>query len=232
MRREWKHTGKHGWRFRFQEHDVPKGPWDDEPDKVQWVDPTTGLDCLMHRNHMGAWCGYVGVPEGHKFYGVGYSECSLKSPCQPRKTYSQLADELEAAGNSDPSFQKLHESSIAMYRTDPMKDRTVAEYCDHTPGDAVHVHGGLTYAGLCQDTKDESKGICHVPEPGRPEEVWWLGFDCGHAWDLVPAMQSFNEKFRQENPEEYNNYRPNETYRDQAFVEAEVTRLAAQLAAL
>ena len=29
----------------------------------------------------------------------------------------------------------------------------------------VSVHGGLTFAGECANTKDESKGICHV-HPG------------------------------------------------------------------
>ncbi len=48
------------------------GPWQDEPDKVQWVDPATGLDCLAVRNGIGAWCGYVGVPPGHPWHGVDY----------------------------------------------------------------------------------------------------------------------------------------------------------------
>jgi hypothetical protein len=50
----------------------PPGPWDDEPDKVQWEDEATGMPCLAVRNRMGAWCGYVGVPQGHPFHGVGY----------------------------------------------------------------------------------------------------------------------------------------------------------------
>lgn len=38
-----------------------RGPWDDEPDKVQWPDPTTGLPCLAVRHERGGhWCGYVG----------------------------------------------------------------------------------------------------------------------------------------------------------------------------
>lgn len=36
------------------------------------------------------------------------------------------------------------------------------------------VHGGLTYAEPC------SGEICHVPQPGESDDVWWLGFDCGH----------------------------------------------------
>lgn len=48
-------ANRSGWR---------PGPWDDEPDKVQWIDETTGLHCLVlrERSH---WCGYVGLPSGH-----------------------------------------------------------------------------------------------------------------------------------------------------------------------
>jgi hypothetical protein len=47
-----------------------RGEWDSEPDKVQWPDPKTELPCLAVRNpHMGHWCGYVGVTEGHPFFG-------------------------------------------------------------------------------------------------------------------------------------------------------------------
>jgi hypothetical protein len=44
------------------------GPWQDEPDKIQYPDPVTGLPCLIVRNPMGALCGYVGVSEGHPHY--------------------------------------------------------------------------------------------------------------------------------------------------------------------
>lgn len=53
----------------------PRGPWDSEPDKRQWADPATGLPCMIKRHPgTGNWCGYVGVPEGHPAYEVGYSE--------------------------------------------------------------------------------------------------------------------------------------------------------------
>src|SRR3990167_2292622 len=48
------------------------GPWDAEPDRLDWREG--GFPCFAQRNAMGAWCGYVGVPEGHwafeKQYGV------------------------------------------------------------------------------------------------------------------------------------------------------------------
>ena len=65
--------------------------------------------------------------------------------------------------------------------------------CDPADDDGYgwpDVHGGLTYCGACQKnpTGQESKGICHVPLPGRSAEVWWFGFDCAHGSDIAPGM--------------------------------------------
>ncbi len=87
----------------------------------------------------------------------------------------------------------------------------------------VEVHGGLTYANFCQETDDESYGICHVPLEGRPERVWWLGFDCGHYQDLVPSMLRDDEHMWQS---------LKATYKDFDYVKAEVESLARQLAAM
>jgi hypothetical protein len=54
------------------------------------------------------------------------------------------------------------------------------------------VHGGLTYSNFCQDDIIESHSICHVPDEGEPEKVWWLGFDCGHYDDVSPQMESLH----------------------------------------
>jgi hypothetical protein len=51
------------------------GPWQDEPDKAQWIDPATGLDCLLVRNGGGALCGYVGLPPEHPWHGKDYGQC-------------------------------------------------------------------------------------------------------------------------------------------------------------
>jgi len=143
----WKHVND--WK-------IP-GPWVSEPDKAQWVDEATDLDCLIVRNRMGALCGYVGLPPGHPYHGKDY---------------------------------------------------------DSTGPDALEVHGGLTFAGSCNEEAPEGHGICHIPEPGRPAEVWWLGFDCAHAGDLVPQLTMF----------------PTERYRTFDYVRGQCEQLAAQLA--
>jgi hypothetical protein len=87
----------------------------------------------------------------------------------------------------------------------------------------VAVHGGLTYAGVCQGP------ICHKPEPGEPDDVWWLGFDCAHFGDLTPSMV----KLRQKMPEifgQFDHLHTNEVYRDLEYVKNEIRQLAEQLA--
>jgi hypothetical protein len=75
----------------------------------------------------------------------------------------------------------------------------------------AEVHGGLTYARKCQ----ENGHICHLVENGEDDDVWWLGFDCNHSNDFAPGYRSLMDG--------------GETYRDQAYVVAEVEKLAKQL---
>lgn len=42
-------------------------------------------------------------------------------------------------------------------------------------------HGGVNFASPCHGE------VCHVPAPGEADDVWWLGFDACHAWDLAPG---------------------------------------------
>lgn len=91
------------------------------------------------------------------------------------------------------------------------------------PGHALHgrgyddpdvdVHGGLTYADACHGP------ICHVPKPGEPDDVWWFGFDCAHAWDMSPGSLQFHRPM------------PDEVYRTVEYARRETESLAEQLAA-
>jgi hypothetical protein len=155
------------------------GPWSDEPDKVVWVDETTNLDCMAVRNHSGAWCGYVGVPGGHRAFNRDYEDLP------------------------------------------------------------VVCHGGLTYSNFCQPVSDPSHGICHIPQKGRSDVVWWVGFDCHHFMDYAPAfaqrmreLAKGNDDFLAvvEQSETLHGQRMAETYRDLEYVVSEVTQLAEQLA--
>lgn len=71
----------------------------------------------------------------------------------------------------------------------------------------VHVHGGLTFADYCHEGKEEPR-ICHIPEPGQPEHVYWLGFDCGHFMDLIPCIHfdpAISTRFWREDGGNYRN---------------------------
>lgn len=100
-----------------------EGPWLSEPDRVEWRHK--GYACLLVRGPLGSWCGYVGVPPGHPWFGADL--------------------DLDA--------------------------------------DAP---GGITYAAACE----EGGHICHVPRPGEPPEVYWVGFDFGHSGDYMPKVHA------------------------------------------
>lgn len=44
------------------------GPWAAEPNRLTFIDEDTKLEIFLLRNHFGAWCGYVEVPERCKLY--------------------------------------------------------------------------------------------------------------------------------------------------------------------
>ena len=71
------------------------------------------------------------------------------------------------------------------------------------------VHGGLTYSEKCVGH------ICHIPEPGRPDDVWWIGFDTSHSCDLAPGDLWFPER-----------HRDFSKYRTQQYVKLETEKLA------
>jgi hypothetical protein len=89
----------------------------------------------------------------------------------------------------------------------------------------VSVHGGVTFADRC------SGRVCHVPRPGEPEDVWWLGFDTGHAFDFIPSIAAGLGSLPGRNGvTAYVEWYADMRYRDVAYVRAEVEQLAAQLA--
>lgn len=72
--------------------------------------------------------------------------------------------------------------------------------------DLLRVHGGLTFIGSWLQEGD-----------------WWFGFDCGHAWDVMPGMPNGWGTVPKLTPG------LDEVYRTLPYVLAEVDRLADQL---
>lgn len=57
-----------------------EGPWQHEPDFVQWVDAATGLTCMVIRHaRFGSFNGYVGIPPGHPLVGVESGDLPLRA---------------------------------------------------------------------------------------------------------------------------------------------------------
>jgi hypothetical protein len=96
------------------------------------------------------------------------------------------------------------------------------------PADA---HGGLSFSDTCQPDNAEH-GICHVVEPGEPDDVWWIGFDCAHAFDVMPGLEvrirAAERRLAVPLPHGF----PEDTYKDVAYVRAECANLAGQLAGM
>ena len=113
------------------------------------------------------------------------------------------------------------------------------------PEIGIAVHGGLTYSRVCQDGPTperriaaDARRICHVPrgsiryEPTvhatgyRVEDshAWWFGFECNHAYDLIPEDRYRSKGFLQSEV--------GGVYRDDAYVCTEILNLAAQLRAI
>lgn len=98
----------------------------------------------------------------------------------------------------------------------------------------VDVHGGLTFADFCYEAAPEGHGVCHRA-PFACDNVWWLGFDCGHSGDLMPGALRVVDQVRVLAKQLGLTRRVpftgdfGEEYRTQSYAEREVTQLAQQL---
>jgi hypothetical protein len=163
---------------------APHGPWNDEPDVDRFVHGSRGpghaaLPCAVHRNRMGVLCGYVGVAEGHPWFGVGHDAI------------------------------------------------------------AAEVHGGLTFA-----RKAGGVVLCDGAELGD-RALWWLGFNCCHAWDVMPFELAMRQSamfgaggvriglvsVRDEFDEVFAGMGGRYSYKTYAFARAQTCELADQAAA-
>ena len=86
----------------------------------------------------------------------------------------------------------------------------------------LRAHGDINYSAPCFGP------ICHTPSPGESDNVWWFGFDCGHAFDWHPPGHGREAASRAKTPFEreggFDRY-----YRDIPYVKDQVERLACQL---
>lgn len=81
----------------FVEDSQPRddGPWLGEADKLAWIDPATGYECIVMRdNPAGYLSGFVGVPESHPLFGWNHEAipADLGIEVHGGLTYSRICD--------------------------------------------------------------------------------------------------------------------------------------------
>ena len=161
------------------------GPWQSEPDKIQWQDAATGLPCLIVRGPVGALCGYVGVPKTHPAYGLHYDGCTTEAAEEWREESRKRmrAARLNPTGpRVMPDFSDMPEKTVV-----PVVGEAVT---------ALDAHGGITFSDECQDTSyetwlawrgrltaraDEAKQY-PVGDAARAFEEWGACLDSYQAW--------------------------------------------------
>lgn len=99
----------------------PRGEWDEEPDKIEFIDKETNYKCVALRGkYSGIWCGYVYIPAGHPAFaisslfkynievhgGISYSSSSItnKEWCLGFDC-NHLWDSSPVNGKNEPSAQ-------------------------------------------------------------------------------------------------------------------------------
>jgi len=91
----------------------------------------------------------------------------------------------------------------------------------------IIVHGDINYTSFCSGI------ICHTVDDGEDDNVWWLGFDCNHAFDLAPI--DLSQKYGWKCPPHLKNVELRisnalgKKYRNVAYVKEQCASLAMQL---
>lgn len=98
--KEYRTVDKSGW---------DKGPWQHEPDKIQFADEATGLPCLIVRNpHGGHLCGYVGVAAGHPAFGVDFEDVRRAVPDEDGDERIDVHGGLTFSDRCQPTDDESH----------------------------------------------------------------------------------------------------------------------------
>lgn len=73
-----------------------EGPWLGEADKVSWIDPATGYECIVMRDDRGGFLsGFVGVPDCHPLFGWSHDAIPVELGIQVHGdlTYSRICQD-------------------------------------------------------------------------------------------------------------------------------------------
>jgi hypothetical protein len=233
----------------FDKSDWYQGEWHSEPDKVHWIDNETGYPCLIIRGPHGALNGYVGIPIYHPAYGMSYDGSTQNDHDRRSKAFRKV---MRGAGKSYiDRIADLPESPVVTGIGDLIINIEVhggltysgptliptrnmwkeakksvvhrqAEALRYPKGDAAEwlkmwLPNIDDFDKWSKAVRDRTICIGH-----DDEELWWFGFDCAHAGDLCPKIESYLNSVRDPWPKNY-------VYRNMKYVENECRLLAKQL---
>jgi hypothetical protein len=187
----------------------PAGEWDKEPDRATWVHDETGACCTLRRGPMGHWCGYVGLRPNHPCAGKDYHDIGVRSEELTYGAYCHPTAEDEWI-----SYRILRETWITESLVYPQGE-AARMLREDRKGDTSTLIGFLEWIRLHE--------LCH---DDCPHGLWWLGFDCGHAFDISPRMLMHLRKRKFEFPSEGMFAT---TYKNFEYVVAATNALAAEL---
>ena len=97
---------------------------------------------------------------------------------------------------------------VGVDKTSPLYEKSCSDI-----GGEFEVHGGLSYSDLAK-----AGGLICCGLEGEDDELWWLGFDCGHYMDYRSVVSDLPVFSREDG-----------IYRDVVYVHGEVTNLAKQI---
>ena len=180
-----------------------EGPWNDEPDLVIWVDPSTHLICLVKRHaEFGSLCGYVGMLPDLDVHGRGYRE-DLPGHLGNDDRFRSIDCTFDVHGGITYSDREL-----------PFHPDTPNEICS-IPRDYI----SRVAKELALTVKDEYATI---------DDYWWFGFDCGHLADTQPGIDARMKQLMSDHDWTERNKRRSSVYRAIEYVKNECTTLAEQ----
>lgn len=172
-----------------------------------------GLKCVIQRNRMDCWCGYVGIDPTHALYGYEYSDTiNIPSEIKERNINLDKMDVIQFF---------LH--CIKIEKGESNKEEIPVSIL-------IQVHGGVTFSrGQLADGRTwNGIGICEKMYSTEIDNIWWFGFDCGHAGDLCPGF-FLNEQLNFALGDTVDPMLRNDIYRTKEYVITETKSLADQL---
>jgi len=123
----------------------PKGPWDDEPDKMNWT-TKAGLPGMIVRSEiMGNLCGYAAVPSSHPWHGLTFRDAKIlmrisvhggltySAPCEGRICHKAVADEEDDVwwfGFDCCHGMDLAPMMVGMFKDMPFSLSSIGKYRD------------------------------------------------------------------------------------------------------